>query len=80
MQCTDVDCGHQYVVQLGVLRSLMPSAKPDPSISIPLVERRANDIIVARALDTDTGASAASAFGAAQLHASTGFLPAHATN
>lgn len=79
MQCTDVECGHSFVVQLGVLRSLTPSGKPDPAICIPLVERRANDIVVARK------PSAAALCGMApnalpHIHMADGSQPLHTTN
>jgi hypothetical protein len=49
LQCTNLDCGFQFVIQIGVVRALIPSLMPDPDINVPLVERRSNDIIVARA-------------------------------
>jgi len=35
-QCTDADCSHSYVVMHEVVRTLSPSAKPDPDISLPV--------------------------------------------
>ena len=42
-QCTNVLCGHTYVAGLEVMRTLSPSAMPNPQVNIPLsphVERR----------------------------------------
>jgi hypothetical protein len=33
-ECVDVDCGHRFVAQLGIV------------VRLPIIERRANDIIV----------------------------------
>jgi len=44
--CMNVDCGHRCVAQLGIVRTLVPSLVPDAQVSLPIVERRANDIIL----------------------------------
>ncbi len=44
--CSDVECGHIFVVSIGVVRSIAPSLKPNVEVNIPLVQRRANDIVV----------------------------------
>lgn len=50
VQCTNaILCGHQFVVEIGVARTIVPSRMPDPAYQIPLVQRRANDIVVTRA-------------------------------
>lgn len=36
MQCTNAHCGHTYVVGAEVLRTLSPSATPNPDVDIPL--------------------------------------------
>lgn len=35
-QCLDVECGHTYVAQLEVVRTLSPSAKPKPAVRLPI--------------------------------------------
>lgn len=45
-ECIDVDCGHRFVAQLGIVRTLVPSLKPRTDVRLPIVDRRANDIIV----------------------------------
>ena len=44
--CMNVDCSHRCVAQLGIVRTLVPSLTPNAQVSLPIVERRANDIIV----------------------------------
>lgn len=42
-QCTNVHCGHTYVAGLEVMRTLSPSATPNPAVNIPIsshVQRR----------------------------------------
>lgn len=46
LDCMNVECGHRCVAQLGIVRTLVPSLIPSPSVSLPIVERRPNDIIV----------------------------------
>lgn len=35
-QCLNIECGHIYVAGIEVLRTVSPSAQPNPSIDIPL--------------------------------------------
>lgn len=44
--CMNVDCSHRCVAQLGIVRTLVPSLIPNAQVSLPIVERRANDILV----------------------------------
>jgi hypothetical protein len=44
--CMNVDCCHRCVAQLGIVRTLVPSLMPRADVSLPIVQRRANDIIV----------------------------------
>ncbi|WP_309866506.1 ogr/Delta-like zinc finger family protein [Luteibacter sp. 1214] len=46
-QCTNLACGCQFVMQLGIVRMTMPSATPNAEINLPLVARRDNDILIA---------------------------------
>jgi len=48
VQCTNLECGCQYVVQVGVVRMTVPSAMPAADVNLPLVARRGNDIVVTR--------------------------------
>lgn len=56
--CSDVECGHIFVVSIGVVRSITPSMKPNAEVNIPLVQRRANDIIVGTPAPDQGGALA----------------------
>jgi Ogr/Delta-like zinc finger. len=49
LKCSNIDCGHGFVVSIGVVRTIEASLMPKADLHIPLVERRANDIIVERA-------------------------------
>lgn len=35
-QCTDVECGHTYIANLEVVRTLSPSAKPKTEVRLPI--------------------------------------------
>lgn len=35
-QCTNPDCGHSFIVGMEVMRTVSPSACPNPDVSIPL--------------------------------------------
>ncbi|MDO8591500.1 MAG: ogr/Delta-like zinc finger family protein [bacterium] len=35
-QCTSVECGHTYVANLEIVRTLSPSGNPNPAINLPL--------------------------------------------
>lgn len=52
-QCTNLECGHQFVSQTGIVRTIVPSQMPKAEVSIPLVARRDNDIVVTRAVTHD---------------------------
>jgi len=52
--CMNVDCSHRCVAQLGIVRTLVPSLIPDALVSLPIVARRANDIVVAPATQPTT--------------------------
>jgi hypothetical protein len=47
--CMNVDCSHRCVAQLGIVRTLVPSLTPRADVLLPIVERRANDIVVSSA-------------------------------
>lgn len=34
-QCSDVECGHTFVAQISVIRTISPSAKPRAGVAIP---------------------------------------------
>jgi hypothetical protein len=53
--CMNVDCGHRCVAQLGLVRTLVPSLTPNADVSLPIVERRANDIIMPSATHQAAG-------------------------
>jgi hypothetical protein len=57
-QCANLFCGHVWVCGLEAIRTLSPSAKPDPEINIPLsphVQRRvlAQQLNIEFQLETD---------------------------
>lgn len=60
LDCMNVECGHRCVAQLGIVRTLVPSLMPSRSVSLPIVERRANDIIVPAGKPDAAGTSSAS--------------------
>lgn len=67
--CMNVDCGHRCVAQLGLVRTLVPSLIPNAQVSLPIVERRANDILVPSATHQAASKSPApSPSGAAGFH------------
>lgn len=67
--CMNVDCGHRCVAQLGIVRTLVASLIPNAQVSLPIVERRANDIIVPSAKPLAIGeAPATPPSGAADSH------------
>lgn len=35
MTCANIDCGHVFVAQLSVIRTLRPSEQPNPAVRIP---------------------------------------------
>lgn len=46
VDCMNVDCSFRGVIQMGFVRTLVPSLTPSAEVRLPIVERRANDIIV----------------------------------
>ena len=38
-QCDDAECGHTFVVHAAAIRTLSPSAKPDPLVYLPISEK-----------------------------------------
>ena len=38
-QCDDAECGHTFLVHAAAIRTLSPSAKPDPLVYLPISER-----------------------------------------
>ncbi|MGE7139646.1 ogr/Delta-like zinc finger family protein [Luteibacter sp. NPDC031894] len=48
LKCSNIECGHGFVVSIGVVRTIEASLMPKADLHIPLVERRANDIVVER--------------------------------
>lgn len=45
LDCMNVDCGFRCVAQVGIVRALVQSLIPNAQVSLPIVERRANDIV-----------------------------------
>lgn len=39
-QCRDIECGHTFVCHLEAVRTISPSAKPNPDIFLPIVGGR----------------------------------------
>lgn len=35
-QCRDMSCGHTYRAELAILETLVPSARPNPAIKLPI--------------------------------------------
>lgn len=72
MTCENIDCGHIFVAQLSVIRTLRPSSTPDPKVSIPFGEWRSrpatpanddNPPLPANDDDHGLGAAISAAFG-----------------
>lgn len=42
MACLDAECGHTYIVHSEAVRTLSPSAKPDPDVHLPISDRTRN--------------------------------------
>ncbi|MBI5917815.1 MAG: ogr/Delta-like zinc finger family protein [Nitrosomonadales bacterium] len=40
MQCTNIMCGHTWVAVLSAIRTIVPSATPNPSVHIPRSEKQ----------------------------------------
>lgn len=39
-QCTNVECSHTFVAMEEVIRTICPSAMPDPGINLPVHRRQ----------------------------------------
>lgn len=44
-QCTNVECGHTFIVDAEVSRTLCPSATPDPTVNIPISTHVRRDMV-----------------------------------
>ncbi|WP_018250801.1 ogr/Delta-like zinc finger family protein [Sphingomonas melonis] len=40
MACDNIDCGHTFVAQLSIIRTIRPAAKPNPAVRLPFGEWR----------------------------------------
>lgn len=56
LNCTDDDCGHTFVAQLSIIRTIRPSYRENPSVRLPFGEwrsRPANDDVPEPANDSE---------------------------
>lgn len=44
-QCTNVECGHTFVASTEVVRTLCPSATPNPAVNIPISSHVRRDMV-----------------------------------
>ena len=44
-QCTNVECGHTFIVDAEASRTLSPSATPDPTVNMPLSTHVRRDMV-----------------------------------
>ena len=44
-QCTNVECGHTFIVDAEASRTLSPSATPDPTVNMPLSAHVRRDMV-----------------------------------
>ena len=44
-QCTNVECGHTFVATTEIVRTLSPSATPDPTVNLPLSTHIRRDML-----------------------------------
>lgn len=49
--CTNIQCGHTFMTGAEVLRTISPSANPDPSVQIPL-GRNVNRSAIVKQMNT----------------------------
>lgn len=42
-QCSNVECGHTFKVLFEITETLSPSAMPNPSVVLPLFQRKAKE-------------------------------------
>lgn len=40
LQCSDIECGHTFVAAIEILRTIVPSAAPDPQVHLPIAAPR----------------------------------------
>ncbi|WP_233171784.1 ogr/Delta-like zinc finger family protein [Dyella sp. ASV21] len=59
LDCMNVECLWRGVAQVGIVRTLVPSMTPAKGVSIPMVERRSNDIVVSHSTTVGNSVSAA---------------------
>lgn len=43
--CTNVECGHTFVALTEIVRTLSPSATPDPAVNLPLSSHVRRDMV-----------------------------------
>lgn len=43
--CTDVECGYTFCAMTEIVRGMSPSAKPDPTVNIPLSSHVRRDMV-----------------------------------
>lgn len=61
LRCTNDDCGHIFVAQLSIVRTIVPSIRPNPAVLLPIANpnlvalrpKPANDDTRTPANDTD---------------------------
>ena len=63
-RCTDENCGHTFVAQLVIIRTVVPSIRPNPQVSLPFANpnltqprRAANDDTPRRAANDEAPAA-----------------------
>ena len=78
LKCSNIECGHGFVISVGVVRTIEASLMPKADLHIPLVERRANDIIVERADIASPHQGVAHRHLPAAAHRSVGSIPTRA--
>ncbi|MFG5777698.1 ogr/Delta-like zinc finger family protein [Comamonas sp. J-3] len=44
-QCTNVECGHTFVANTEIVRTLSPSATPDPTVNLPMSTHVRRDML-----------------------------------
>lgn len=44
-RCTNPECGHTFVARLEIVRTLSPSATPNPSVSLPISSHVRRDVL-----------------------------------
>ncbi|QXZ11263.1 ogr/Delta-like zinc finger family protein [Comamonas sp. Y33R10-2] len=54
--CTNPECGHTFVALMEVVRTLSPSATPDPSVSLPLSSHVRREMLLSQLEHAGTAA------------------------